>query len=169
MPHPTHISIRDARPDDLRAIGRLGAQLVRLHHGFDSRRFVSADEQVEHAYIASLAPHVERPHAMIFVAEIGGVVVGFAHAGLEPANFGSLRGAVGAVYDIAVDALSQGQGIGRLLLDTALAALEERGAPRVLLSTAEQNAIAQRLFTRAGFRRTMIEMTRELGSRRSES
>ena len=39
---------------------------------------------------------------------------------------------------------------------------QARGAPRVVLSTAERNASAQRLFARAGFRRTMIEMTHEL-------
>ena len=43
------------------------------------------------------------------------------------------------------------------------AALRERGAPRVLLFTAEKNHSAQAVFERAGFRRTMIEMTRELG------
>jgi ribosomal protein S18 acetylase RimI-like enzyme len=52
-----------------------------------------------------------------------------------------------------------------MLLDATLAALEARGAPRVVLSTAERNATAQRLFARAGFRRTMIEMTRELDVR----
>jgi hypothetical protein len=31
-----------------------------------------------------------------------------------------------------------------------------------VLSAAEGNAAAQRLFTAAGFRRTMVEMTREL-------
>jgi hypothetical protein len=31
-----------------------------------------------------------------------------------------------------------------------------------VLSTAEQNESAQRLFASAGFRRTMIELTREL-------
>ena len=36
------------------------------------------------------------------------------------------------------------------------------GAPRVVLWTADKNQGAQRLFTRLGFRRTMIEMTREL-------
>ena len=55
-----------------------------------------------------------------------------------------------------------GHGVGRLLLDAAITALAERGAPRVLLSTAERNDAAQRLFERAGFRRTMIEMTREI-------
>ena len=42
--------------------------------------------------------------------------------------------------------------------------LGARGAPRVVLSTAERNEAAQRLFARAGFRRTMLEMTRELSS-----
>jgi len=46
-------------------------------------------------------------------------------------------------------------------LTTALATLKERGAPRVVLSTAEGNDAAQHLFESAGFRRTMIEMTRE--------
>jgi ribosomal protein S18 acetylase RimI-like enzyme len=40
--------------------------------------------------------------------------------------------------------------------------LKTRGAPRVVLSTAEQNGEAQRLFARGGFRRTMVEMTAEL-------
>jgi hypothetical protein len=37
-----------------------------------------------------------------------------------------------------------------------------RGPAGVVLSTAARNADAQRLFARAGFRQTMIEMTREL-------
>jgi ribosomal protein S18 acetylase RimI-like enzyme len=32
----------------------------------------------------------------------------------------------------------------------------------VVLSTAQANDVAQRLFERLGFRRTMVEMTREL-------
>ena len=49
-----------------------------------------------------------------------------------------------------------------MLLDAAAAALAARGAPRVILSTAARNLAAQRLFERAGFRPTMIEMTREV-------
>jgi ribosomal protein S18 acetylase RimI-like enzyme len=49
-----------------------------------------------------------------------------------------------------------------MLLDATVAKLKSRGAPRVVLSTTAQNAAAQRLFEQAGFRRTMVEMTREL-------
>jgi ribosomal protein S18 acetylase RimI-like enzyme len=66
------------------------------------------------------------------------------------------------LYDIVVDPAHRRQGVGRMLLDATLDALKARGAPRVVLSTADRNLAAQRLFDRAGFRRTMIEMTREL-------
>jgi ribosomal protein S18 acetylase RimI-like enzyme len=89
-------------------------------------------------------------------------VVGYTYAGVEGTDYMALRGPAGALYDIIVDPAHRGQGTGRRLLDATLAELEARGAPRVLLSTAERNAAAQRLFESAGFRRTMIEMTREL-------
>ena len=38
---------------------------------------------------------------------------------------------------------------------------DRKGAPRVVLHTAALNEAAQRFFERLGFRRTMIEMTRE--------
>ena len=41
--------------------------------------------------------------------------------------------------------------------------LRSRGMPRVILWTADGNTGAQRLFEQRGFRRTMVEMTRELG------
>jgi ribosomal protein S18 acetylase RimI-like enzyme len=89
-------------------------------------------------------------------------VIGYTYAGVEGKDYMALRGPAGVVYDIVVDPDHRQQGIGRLLLDATIDALKARGAPRVVLSTAEKNAAAQRLFDRAGFRRTMIEMTREL-------
>ena len=56
----------------------------------------------------------------------------------------------------------RGRGVGRLLLDAVLVFFRSRGVPRVVLSTAERNEAGQRLFASAGFRRTMIEMTREV-------
>jgi hypothetical protein len=47
------------------------------------------------------------------------------------------------------------------LIETAAAWLATCGVPRVMLWTAEKNQEAQRLLGHLGFRRTMIEMTRE--------
>ena len=91
-------------------------------------------------------------------------MVGYTYAGVEGNDYMALRGPAGVVYDIVVDPAYRQQGIGRMLLDATLDALKARGAPRVILSTADKNEAAQHLFDRAGFRRTMVEMTRELDS-----
>jgi ribosomal protein S18 acetylase RimI-like enzyme len=155
-------SIRRATAADLTSIGRLGALLIRTHHDFDSQRFIAAPPQAERMYASFLGNQLDDPKIVVLVAEQGGGVIGYTYAGVEDYDYMALRGPAGALYDIVVDPAHRGRGVGRLLLDATLAALKELGAPRVVLSTAEQNEVAQRLFGHAGFRRTMIEMTREL-------
>lgn len=157
------VLIRPAAPADLQAIGRLGALLVRTHHDFDPDRFIAATPQTEHGYASFLGKQLDRPNIIVLVAERGGDVVGYTYAGVEGNDYMALRGPAGVLYDIVVDSSHREEGVGRLLLDATLEALEAKGAPRVVLSTAERNESAQRLFARAGFRRTMIEMTRESG------
>jgi ribosomal protein S18 acetylase RimI-like enzyme len=156
------ITIRAATREDAPAMGRLGALLVRAHHELDSTRFVAATSRTEHGYASFLATQLAEPEVVILVAESQDGVLGYAYAGLEGADYMALRGPAGVLHDLVVDPGHRGQGIGRRLLDAMIEALAARGAPRVVLSTAERNEDAQRLFERAGFRRTMIEMTREL-------
>src|SRR5919199_1297662 len=163
------VTIRPAAPADLRTVGRLGALLVRMHHDFDPERFIAAPPRTEDAYASFLGTQLEEPNVVVLVAERDGKVLGYTYAGVEGHDYMSLRGPAGVLYDIVVDPAHRGRGVGRVLLGGTLAALKSRGAPRVVLSTAERNESAQRLFARAGFRRTMIEMTRELGEGRSST
>ena len=156
------VVIHPAAPAHLRAIGRLGALLVRTHHEFDPNRFIAATPRTERGYASFLGTQLDEPNIIVLVAEREGEVLGYTYAGVEGVDYMSLRGPAGVLYDIVVDPVHRGQGVGRMLIDATLAALGERGAPRVVLSTAERNEAAQHLFARAGFRRTMIEMTREL-------
>jgi ribosomal protein S18 acetylase RimI-like enzyme len=135
---------------------------VRVHHEFDPARFIPATPRTEQGYASFLGSQLEEPTVVVLVAEREGEVLGYTYAGVEGIDYMSLRGPAGVLYDIVVDPAHRGHGVGRVLLDATLAALAARGAPRVVLSTAERNEPAQRLFARAGFRRTMIEMTREL-------
>jgi ribosomal protein S18 acetylase RimI-like enzyme len=155
-------SIRPAAPADLKVMGRLGALLVRIHHELDPARFIAAMPQTGHGYGSFLGTQLDEPNIILLVAERDGEVVGYAYAGVEGSDYMALRGPAGVLHDLVVDPAHRGQGVGRMLLDATLAALKARGVPRVVLSTAERNEPAQRLFARAGFRRTMIEMTHEL-------
>jgi ribosomal protein S18 acetylase RimI-like enzyme len=153
--------IRPAAHSDLPAVGRLGALLVRLHHDLDAQRFLPATSQTEHVYASFLGSQLREENVLVLVAERDGKLIGYTYAGVEGHDYMALRGPAGALYDIIVDPAVRHQGVGRMLLDATLTELKARGVPRVVLSTAERNESAQRLFARAGFRQTMVEMTRE--------
>ena len=153
--------VRRATRADLQGIGRLGALLVEEHHGFDPRRFLAASPGTARGYASFIGAQLGDPDKAVLVADGGVGVVGYAYAAAEGYDYMSLRGPAGVLHDIIVGPGHRGRGVGRLLLDAALAFLRSRGVPRVVLSTAERNGAAQRLFARAGFRPTMIEMTRE--------
>ena len=143
-------------------MGALGALLVRTHHDFDAKRFIAATPETADRYGSFLGSQIGEAKIVLLVAEKEGEVVGYTYAGVEGRDYMSLRGPAGVLYDIVVDTSHRGQGIGRELVDATLDALKRLGARQVVLSTAEHNEPAQHLFARAGFRRTMIEMTREL-------
>jgi GNAT superfamily N-acetyltransferase len=153
--------IRRAERRDLSVLGRLGAELVRQHHAFDSQRFMAPVPDIESGYAWFLGSQLDDPEVVLFVAEDAGAVVGYVYAGLEPQSWKELRDPAGFIHDVVVEESARGQGIASLLIEAAADWLESQGAPRVLLWTAERNPTAQRLFARARFRRTMIEMTRE--------
>ncbi len=155
-------TIRPAAPADTKALGRLGALLVQVHHEFDSARFIAPTPETPGHYGRFLASQAKRKDAMVLVADKDGAVAGYVYAALEGSDWLTLRGPAGVIYDLIVDPAHRKHGVGLSLLNEAIAALERLGAPRVMLSTAEQNEAAQRLFAGAGFRPTLIEMTREV-------
>lgn len=162
-PPVSTITVRPAVPADLPDIGRLAALLVRLHHELDPQRFIAATPRTEHGYASFIGSLLEDADVVVLVAEQDARVIGYLYAGVEGMDWVSLRGPAGVLHDIVVDPTHRANGVGSMLLDAALAALSARGVPRAVLSTAARNEAAQRMFARAGFRQTMIEMTRELG------
>lgn len=162
--HDIDVVVRRAKPEDMPAVGRLGALLVRAHHDFDPQRFMSATRHTAEGYASFLGTQLTEEDVIVLVAEEGGEVIGYSYAAVEPRDWMSLRDSAGVLHDVIVDPSSRGRGVGRMLLDATLEFLQSRGAPRVVLATAEKNEPAQRLFASAGFRRTMIEMTKELSS-----
>jgi ribosomal protein S18 acetylase RimI-like enzyme len=158
----TDFHVRAAVAADLPVLGRLGAHLMRAHYAFDSRRFMAPGADPEQGYTWFLGKELQRTDVAIFVAERAGEVVGYVYAGIEPVSWKELRDESGYVHDLVVDEHQRRGGIATALMQAAMDWLTERGLPRVVLWTAQPNDAAQQLFDRLGFRRTMIEMTREL-------
>jgi GNAT superfamily N-acetyltransferase len=116
----------------------------------------------DEGYAWFLGTQLRDKDVVVLVAEKQAAVVGYVYAGLEPQSWKELREACGFIHDVVVDERGRRGGVATALIEAAAAWLREQGAPRVILWTAHPNEAAQRLFERVGFRRTMVEMTREL-------
>ena len=143
-------------------LGRLGASLLREHYGFDPQRFMAPSADPEGGYAWFLGTQLEESDVAVFVAARSGTIIGYVYTGLEPQSWKELREEAGFIHDVVVADDARRLGIASALIEAACEWLRSIGAPRVVLWTAEQNSGAQRLFAHVGFRRTMIEMTREL-------
>ncbi|MDI1432060.1 MULTISPECIES: GNAT family N-acetyltransferase [Polyangium] len=161
------VLVRPAKPEDVSALGRMGAALVRFHHSLDSLRFFAMGD--ERGYGAFLASELGRQGSVVLVAEARGEdgaaqVIGYTWGRLEKRDWTMLLDACGALHDIYVEPEARRLGAGRALCVGMIQRLSELGAPRVVLATATKNEAAQKLFASLGFRATMIEMTRERSS-----
>ncbi len=155
------LEIAKATESELPQIARLAGMLVRQHHAFDSKRFLFIDDP-ESGYEWWFAKELRNKQALILRAKLGRKIVGYAYARQEPRDWNALLDAHAALHDILVEESARRRGIGRLLLQGVIDEMAARGTPRVVLHTAVQNESAHRMFEAAGFRRTMLEMTREL-------
>jgi len=159
---PDTFVIRRATAADLPALGKLGASLLRAHYGFDPQRFMAPHGDPAAGYGWFLGTQLKEDDVAVFVAERSGDVIGYVYAGIEPQSWKELREMAGFIHDVVVSGEAQRGGVASALVESACDWLRSIGAPRVVLWTAEKNDAAQRLFTRLGFRKTMIEMTKEL-------
>jgi ribosomal protein S18 acetylase RimI-like enzyme len=153
--------IRRAVRADLKAMGRLGAALARVHHDWDPQRFFMWDGIAE-GYAWWLGKELKNKQAVLLVAERRRRVVGYAYGRVEPRDWNLLRERCAVGIDLIVEPSARGDGVGPRLGIELMRALQAKGAPRIVLQAAAKNRSAQQLFKRMGFRPTLIEMTREL-------
>lgn len=118
-----------------------------LAEPFDDRRIVAIDPPYRKTYgfdPDELAGYLDRPDAVLFVAECKGSPVGYAAV-----SQGWNRFAI--IEDIAVDASHRGSGIARRLMDAAVAWARVRALVGVRLETQSNNVAACRFYDRYGF------------------
>jgi ribosomal protein S18 acetylase RimI-like enzyme len=156
------VTIRSAMPEDIQRAAALGAEIVRLHHATDPKRFFLVDN-IEEGYAWWLGQEVGRPEAVILLAEREGQVVGYTYGVIAERDWGVLLDRHGIIHDLFVVESARRGGVGRALVAAMIRRLEALGAPQIVLHAMVQNEPAQRLAASFGFRPTMLEMTRQRG------
>lgn len=137
--------IRTARRDDLPAIVRLLAD-DRL--GRSRERFA---EPLPEAYVAAYEKIDADPDNALIVAEADGAIVGVLQLTFIP-HLTYQGGTRAQIEGVRVDGGCRGRGIGRSLLERAIARSRERGCHLVQLTADKQRPDAHRFYESLGFR-----------------
>ena len=148
------VTVRHATRADAAKVAEFAVALFELHAGWNPRRFtqIATRDGAERFY----GDRAE--NGSVLVAEVDGQVVGFAYFEYEPTLYVELATKVLWLHDIYVDPDVRGKHVGSALIAGVRDEAKRRGASKVLLSVAVQNAEGHRLFAANGFEKTMDEM-----------
>lgn len=152
--------VRRAEKKDARAIAEFALKLFAQHREYDSRRFaeIASVEGAANFY----GSQTEARESAVLVAEIENKIVGFAYLQYEAIDYANLLENAVWLHDIYIDETARRASAGKLLIEKSVEVAKELGADKLMLSVAARNEIAQKFFTNAGFRTTMLEMMLDL-------
>jgi GNAT superfamily N-acetyltransferase len=136
------IEIRDARDGDLQGVMRVLAE-----SGIDDGVSFTLDEAREHLQHMRCSPNFR---LLVLLAD--GVIAGTYSLWIMD-KLGKRGTPAGVVEDVAVLPGMQGQGIGRAMMEHALAVCREAGCYKLALSSNVKRAPAHRFYESLGFER----------------
>lgn len=154
--------IRSGRPSDVEAIVAMQRAIHAEHVAWDPARWTTqtAPASVYPDWLGHLLSGT--PDGTVIVADVGGTVVGYLLAEVEPESTKHWSPAALYLHDVFVHAAHRRGGVARKLM-SALFAWRERAHPelQVRLITAASNDDARAFFSRLGFRACAVELIRE--------
>ena len=161
---PLRSSLRLARPEDLDPLVPLAIALGQQHARYDAHRFrpewFARERSLAQTYRDFfVAPLADLAAVVLVACDAGDHVLGHAFARLEEDSFLDLCPPSGWLHDLYLHENARGHGLGRRLLDEAIARLRALGAQRIMLSASPRNESARQLFIERGFAHTMSEYT----------
>lgn len=140
---------REFRPEDLARIKAITVEAfdgVSIDRNIDALLGPSARQTWQQRKARHLDADLKRDEAMIIVAEVDQLVVGYVSTWIDrPAG-------QGFIPNLAVAQGWRGRGIGRSLIDRAIAYFRTQDLAQVRIETLDQNEVGQKLYPSLGFR-----------------
>jgi len=142
-------TIRPATAADGDAIGRVQVETWRAAYSglMPDEAIARFDVEAQQRFWREVLARERPPGSAIFVAELGGEVVGFASVGACREDE-----AAGELYAIYLHPSCWNRGIGRALLERAEESLRSSGFTRAILWVMEGNERGERFYRAAGWK-----------------
>ena len=160
------VVVRRGGVADADAIVGMMRSMLAMHAGMNPWRYATR-EAPERAYRRALEDPGERVFLWLIADRArpggGAEACGYLLAEAEAEDALLWLPASVVVHDVYVGALWRGSGVGRRMMDEAMAWARERGAGQVRLYTDVGNAGARARFAAMGFVETMREMSVRVG------
>ena len=137
-------AVRESRPEDVPALRAIARENHRGTRFYADPRFPTA--RCDDLYDVWIERSCAGWADVVLVAEHESRPAGYVSCHLDPA------GAGGSIGLIAVAAAARQLGLGRTLVEGALAWCAARGVPKVTVATQGRSVAALRLYERCGFR-----------------
>jgi GNAT superfamily N-acetyltransferase len=147
-PLPAGLTIREATRGDVEAVIGLVMAGDILGLGVDT-----LDPAARACYLAAFEQISASSHESLYVAELGGRVVGTFQISLSRtlAHRGRTRATIETVH---VSPDMRGNGVGEAMMRAALALAKEQGAGLVQLTSNKKRVDAHRFYERIGFKKS---------------
>lgn len=140
--------IRNYKPNDLQTLREITAicfEKVSIDKNIEMQFGRIGDMSWEERKMSHIDDDASANPAGIFVAEVNGEIAGYITTRLNPAT------RIGGIPNLAVLPQFQRRGIGRQLIEKALAYLREEGMLYARIETLEQNPVGTSFYPTMGF------------------
>ena len=154
------ILIREATYSDLEKIKFLWLKLAEEMYKIEEYIYPSR-ENAERWFLSVLSTLRER-RGKVFIAQIGGEIVGFIYFTYSLEMFLDVSKRVAFISDMYVKPRFRRQGIGSLLMEKCLEELKNLDIKYVRLSVLSNNVLAIRFYEKHGFEICRYEMSRSI-------
>lgn len=152
-------TIRSATTRDLDAIVARWHDLMDAHRALDEALYATAPH-APGTYRAFVRRHLSKRSSIVLVAERGASVLGYLLGGKGQRSPIYAVGQVGMIFDLVVQPQLRRAGLGRALVDAAIAWFDQRGLEYVQVNFSTLNPSAAEFWPAMGFAPFLCEAYR---------